>query len=725
MSNLTLISLSIVFGMSFFAGITHLIIGTRKIKAMEHQLFSLLCFLISLIVFFLIIQRSSFHLSIVFAFLFFLLDTIMLLFASYYTRVLRWKLIVSIIAISFISLSIRMVILFKEKISEITSVPTISYLSLLLSNFAWFMIILYISYALILQYKRGEKREAIVLGISNLILILIMVTELLSDLDFISFRFSTYYYFTGIIGLMSFHLSDKIIRMENELIKNEERFRLLVETINEGLLVINKNKNITYANPKICKMLDYTFDEIVKGNLTDFFDEYNLRIFNSQFKKRESGESDPYELEWLKKDGSKIYTIISPQPVFAEDGTFQGSFSVVLDITERKKAQEEKENLEEQLYQAQKMESIGRLAGGIAHDFNNILASIMGYAELLTIKHPDKSNPEGKAAQIILENTERGAELTKQLLGFARKGKYNPVPLNINVVIKDTIKVLENIFKKNVEIIYDLKEKIDFIEADRNQIEQVLANLLINAMDAMPKGGKLYLKTEITDINEEYQKYYPGLKSGNYIKILIRDTGIGIPKENLNMIFEPFFTTKEEGKGTGLGLATVYGIVKNHKGYINVNSQPGDGATFFLYFPVSFKKDVDIKKGSRIVKGNSTILLVDDEENIRQLAETMLTGLGYKVLLAKDGKEAVEIFKKKNKNIDIVLLDIIMPVMSGKETNRKLRKINPDVKVLLSSGFSQNGAASEMMDEGALGFIQKPFRLGVLSEKLEEILKNE
>ncbi|MFC1477735.1 PAS domain S-box protein, partial [candidate division KSB1 bacterium] len=393
------------------------------------------------------------------------------------------------------------------------------------------------------------------------------------------------------------------------------------------------------------------------------------------------------------------------------------------DITDSHLAAEERKRLEEQLFQAQKMESIGRLAGGIAHDFNNILTGIMGYAELLKLQLQDESTTEGEAAEVILKGTERAAALTKQLLGFARRGKYNPVPLDVNEVITDAAKVSEKIFEKNIEVKFDPDKKIKAIEADKNQMEQILTNLFINAKDAMPKGGELSIKTENVVLNEEYVRLLPEMTPGDYVKISVTDTGIGIPGEIKDNIFEPFFTTKGEGKGTGLGLATVYGIVKNHNGHINVYSEPGRGTIFNLYFPVSGKRLKRREEKRDLTKGDATILVVDDEKQIRWMSKKMLGELGYKTLLAEDGNDALKIFKKQKDVIDLVILDMIMPNMAGKDTNLELHKIKPDVKVILASGYSQNGLATEILDEGAIGFIQKPFRMNELSRIIRKALK--
>lgn len=393
------------------------------------------------------------------------------------------------------------------------------------------------------------------------------------------------------------------------------------------------------------------------------------------------------------------------------------------EITGRKKAEEDRRKTEEQLFQAQKLESIGRLAGGIAHDFNNILAGIMGFAELLNTKYNNPDSFEGKASRIILDGTTRAANLTKQLLGFARGGKYNPVPLNINNVIVETINMLENIFEKTINLKYIFEESIGVVEADKNQLEQVFANIIINAKESMPEGGDLCIKTENISINKNMLSKNPVYRKGDFVKISITDTGHGISEDIQDKIFEPFFSTKKKSGRTGLGLAMVYGIIKNHRGFISVQSSPGTGSSFIIYFPRTKKSIKKVKKNKETpVKGKGTILLVDDEENIRDLIKTQLDLLGYNVLSANNGKEAIEIYNNEHKNIDLILLDLIMPVMSGMDAFIELKKLNPDIKILLMSGYSQYEKANELLKNGAKGFLQKPFKISEFSKEISKLM---
>jgi CheY-like chemotaxis protein len=347
----------------------------------------------------------------------------------------------------------------------------------------------------------------------------------------------------------------------------------------------------------------------------------------------------------------------------------------------------------------------------------------MGYAEVLKLKYEDIKTIEGKSAEAIIRGVDRAANLTRQLLGFARKGKYDPKPINVNNLIKEAIHISEKIFEKKMDLKLDLNDKAYSIEADKNQMNQVITNIMINARDAMPKGGELLIKTDNTFLDEGFTYTHPEVRKGYYVMISLTDTGIGMTREVKNHIFEPFFTTKGEGKGTGLGLATVYGIVKNHYGHINCYSEPGIGTTFNIYLPATEKNILPEDKEEPLIRGNETVFVVDDEDDFRGSAEVSLKALGYKVFTAVDGEEAVKLYKDKYKEIDIVLLDMIMPKMAGRETYLELKKINPEILVVLSSGYSQDGTAAEILEEGVKGFIQKPYKMHELSKKISDTLK--
>ena len=375
---------------------------------------------------------------------------------------------------------------------------------------------------------------------------------------------------------------------------------------------------------------------------------------------------------------------------------------------------------EAQFQQAQRMEAIGTLSGGIAHDFNNLLMGIQGNVSLVLL-NKNSSHPDYERLQNIVQGVQSAAELTKQLLGFAIGGKYEVRPTNLNEMIRNQNRMFGRT-KKEITIRGEYKDNLWTVEVDQAQIEQVVLNLYVNAWQAMPGGGDLFIQTENVTLDENYTRPY-AFEPSRYVKISITDTGVGMDEATQQRIFEPFFTTKEMGRGTGLGLASVYGIIKNHGGIINVYSEKGQGATFTIYLPASKKEAAKEEElPEEILKGKETVLLVDDEDMIIDVGQEILKTLGYKALIARSGKRAIELYEKKQDKIDIVILDMIMPEMGGGVTYDRMREINPDVKVLLSSGYSINGQASEILTRGCNGFIQKPFNMKELSQELRKIL---
>jgi CheY-like chemotaxis protein len=369
------------------------------------------------------------------------------------------------------------------------------------------------------------------------------------------------------------------------------------------------------------------------------------------------------------------------------------------------------------------MEAVYTLAGGIAHDFNNLLSGIHGRASLMMMDI-DSSNPHFEHLDGINEYVDSAEQLTKQLLGFARGGKYEVKVVDINEIVERSSKMFGRT-KKEIRVHRKHPENIWVIEADPGQIEQVLLNLYVNAWHAMPGGGDLYIQTENILIDEHYIKPYH-IDIGTYVKTTVTDTGIGMDKSTQQRIFEPFFTTKEMGRGTGLGLASVYGIIKNHGGFINVYSEKGLGTTFNFYLPASKDQILEQEKvlSKTVLKGFETILLVDDEDLIIDVSQGVLKVLGYNVLTAKGGKEAIQAYKKNMEKIDMVILDMVMPDMNGGEVYNKLIEIDPDIKVLLSSGYSLNRQATDILARGCNDFIQKPFNMMDISEKIRNILDN-
>ena len=379
-----------------------------------------------------------------------------------------------------------------------------------------------------------------------------------------------------------------------------------------------------------------------------------------------------------------------------------------IDISERKK-------LEEQLRKSQKMEAMGLLAGGIAHDFNNLLTGILGYANLLSIN--ERVDPEvARAAGIIQRSAEKASQLTAQLLGFAEQGKNLNVPVELGRVIASVTGVLERTQDPGIRIAASLRPERGCVLGDPSQLDQVVMNLAINACDAMPRGGQLKFTTEPVAIDEAFCRERDWMSPGKYLLLSVADTGVGISPENLERIFDPFFTTKAKGKGTGLGLSMVFGIVKNHGGCVDVRSEAGAGTVFRVYLPESSEvAPEEAAMDTALPRGRGRILLVDDQEPVREVAKDMLEALGYEVITAADGLEGVSRYRDLWREIDLVILDMVMPNMSGGDCFLRMKEINPKARVVLSSGYSMDGAIQGVMNEGILAFIQKPYRLEELS----------
>jgi PAS domain S-box-containing protein len=512
---------------------------------------------------------------------------------------------------------------------------------------------------------------------------------------------------------------------DDALRESEEKYRTILESIEEGCFETDINGNLTFFSNPFLKILGYSRDELLEANTARYTSpDTAAKMDRVTARLRETGRPENVaDYEVYCKDGSSLSLELSVSLLKDQDGLPMGYRGVLRDVSERKIAEEEKHRLETQLQQAQKMESIGTLAGGIAHDFNNILMGIQGNASLMLLKI-ESDHPNYEKIKNIEKYVQNGTELTKQLLGFARRGKYLIKATDLNEIIDKSSGLFART-KKEIRVHTELREDLWTAEVDRGQIEQVLLNLYVNAWQAMTNGGDLYLQTENIILDRSYVKPYK-VEPGRYIKISVSDTGVGIDKETQERIFEPFFTTKEMGRGTGLGLASVYGIIKSHGGYINVYSEKERGTVFTIYLPASEKKVARDKDASPapIVRGSGTILLIDDEKMILDVGIELLEELGYRVISAMSGKEAIDVFQNSQENIELIIMDMIMPGMGGGETYDRLKEIDPDIKVLLSSGYSINGQATKILRRGCDGFIQKPFNMNQLAQKVQEILVN-
>lgn len=503
-------------------------------------------------------------------------------------------------------------------------------------------------------------------------------------------------------------------RAEEALKKSEEKFRTIVDNAGDAIFIRDFKGRFLEVNQVACERYGYSRDEILKMTPMDLvIPEYAQKI-RWRTKEIEKKGHAIFESVHVTKEG-RTFPVEQSGRVIRFNGE-PAIINIARDIQDRK-------HLEAQIRQVQKMEAVGSLAGGIAHDFNNLLMGILGSTSLM-LSDIDEGHPHYEYLVDIERYVKMAVDNTKQLLGFAREGKYEVRPTNMNEVVENHNRMFGRT-RKEINLHEKLAENPWTVEVDRGQIEQVLMNVCVNAGQAMPDGGEIYIQTENITLGRDYIKPFE-IKPGRYVKISITDTGMGMDSETKRKIFNPFFTTKEKGRGTGMGLSSAYGIIKNHGGFINVYSEPGQGATFNIYLPASRKKvNKQVKsKEEDILKGSGKVLLIDDEPLILTVGEKLLKRLDYEVMTASNGLEGIEIYKEKKDSIDLVILDMVMPEMTGGDTYEALKRINSDVKVLLSSGYSLNGKAKEILSHGCNGFIQKPFSINQLSQKINNILNH-
>jgi two-component system cell cycle sensor histidine kinase/response regulator CckA len=501
-------------------------------------------------------------------------------------------------------------------------------------------------------------------------------------------------------------------RIQGELIQTRKFLQSILDSSVDGITTTDLKGRIMYSSPKVRDIIGYEPEEMIGRpihSLMEYGREDAKRIAEAL---TENGELNNHEMRFIGKERQPVDISLSASPLRDENGRILGYLGIYRDITEKK-------NLEAQLFQAQKMEALGTLAGGIAHNFNNLLMGIQGNASL-SLLEIDASNPHYERLETIEHLVQSGSKLTMQLLGYAREGRYEVKTVSLNQLVRNTCHTF-GMTRKEIRIHLDLAQDLFGIKADHSQIEQVLLNLFVNAADAMPRGGDLFVGTKNgTDQDMKKRSYRP--RPGRYVLVVVEDTGSGMDGRTRERAFEPFFTTKGLGKGTGL--SSVYGIIKAHGGYIDIQSKEGKGTTFEIFLPASEQgvaEEKDLSK--RIVKGDETLLLVDDEDIIIHVGKEILKSLGYLTLTARSGREAVEIYAEKHKEIDMVILDMIMPGLGGGEVYDRMKEMNPGVKVLLSSGYSIDGQATEILERGCNGFIQKPFNIKEVSEKIREILE--
>ena len=523
-----------------------------------------------------------------------------------------------------------------------------------------------------------------------------------------------------VLTLISRQLAAAIEHKRNEqtLRRSEVRYRSLVQTAVYGIYRSSLEGQFLDVNPALIGMLGYNsaLEVMALDPQKDVFvDPGEHARLVDEF--RRTGRMDGFEVRWKRKDGAAITVRISGRAVASEDEPSDVLEAIAEDITERRV-------LEDQFRQAQKMEAVGRLAGGIAHDFNNLLMVISGYTEVL-LDHLTPGNPLHAKAEAIQQASDRATTLTRQLLAFSRKQHLELKVVDVNSIVEDMERLLRPLIGENVELVTHLASTVGCTRADAGQLEQVIMNLVVNAKDAMPNGGKISIRTASVVLDDSYRPENTFIQHGPYVMITVSDTGLGMDRETQARIFEPFFTTKEKGKGTGLGLSTVYGIIKQSGGYVFVQSELGRGTTFTIYFPRV--DEPSEAHGATPVSlaaagGSETILLVEDEESVRQLVRETLESRGYHVLEAENGNTGLALAASHSDTIHLVITDVVMPGLSGHELVQQLIPARPGIKVLYLSGYAEDAVAGNDLADGPKAFLQKPFTLQSLSRKVREVL---
>ena len=503
---------------------------------------------------------------------------------------------------------------------------------------------------------------------------------------------------------------------ERELLESEQRYRTLFEESRDAVIITTRDGKMEAVNQACLDLFGFTREEAESMDILNIYVDPADRIRFQEDIERQGSLKD-YEVRRRKKDGTVIDCLLTATLRLEEDGTIVGYHGIIRDVTERKQ-------LQRQLLQAQKMEAIGQLAGGVAHDFNNILTAIIGYSDVLTQQIPEDSSYRSKLMQIN-RAAARAAHLTRQLLAFSRKQILDLRPLNLNEVLANFEKMLRPLIGENIEVVTLLNPSAGTVQGDATQIEQILLNLAINSRDAMPTGGKLTVETANVYLDKSYARTHSEVRPGPYVMLAVSDTGQGIDRLVLPRVFDPFFTTKGKDKGTGLGLSTVYGIVKQHQGHITVYSEPGRGTTFKVYLPLvqdASEQASGLPIATPQLVGRETILVVEDDEIVRQLTSEVLETLGYSVLQCRDPNEAKRKSSIHGGPIHLLLTDVVLPQMDGKSLFGFLSPLFPDMQVLYVSGYAENAIVHHGVLDAGVKFLQKPFTVESLAKKVRQVL---
>jgi PAS domain S-box-containing protein len=521
-----------------------------------------------------------------------------------------------------------------------------------------------------------------------------------------------------------FYLADDSLEQAN-FSQSAERYRDYFENAKDAIYVHDLAGHYIMVNKAGEDLIGYSREEILQMRISDVVPRHYLDHIHTRLKEKLADHSlTIYECEAIRKDGNRVPIEVSSRLIY-ENGVPVAVQGSARDITERKRAEEALRASQLQLQQSQKLEAIGQLAGGVAHDFNNMLTAIIGYTDL-SLRRVGLENPIRRNLEETKKAAERAASLVRQLLAFSRKQILEPKVLDLNDVVKDMHKMLTRLIGENIKLATRLETDLGSVKADPCQVEQIIVNLVVNARDAMPRGGRVTIETANVSLDAQTAAKHVAVNPGEYVMLTVSDTGSGMDQETQARIFEPFFTTKEVGKGTGLGLSTVYGIVKQSGGNIWVYSEPGFGTVFKVYLPrideATANSIARLAQESNAPRGTETILLVEDEDVVRGLTRKILMQAGYNVLDARSGNEAIRLCATHAGSIDLLLTDVVMPEISGKEVADRLLELRPSIRVLFMSGYTDEAIVQHGVLDANVKFIQKPFTWIALTRKVREVL---